>query len=92
MGIAMSRVLASLEPCFYARSIARMALRTLTEKHFSSDEVDREIGITQISQGVPILPPQTLCCIAHSSPGPNRRDQKKRRGGGGYVENQTEMS
>ena len=33
MGIAMFRVLASLEPCFYARYIVRMALRRLTEKN-----------------------------------------------------------
>ena len=32
VGIAISQVLASLEPCFYARSIVRMALRRLTEK------------------------------------------------------------
>ena len=32
MGIAISQVLASLEPCSYARSIVRMALRRLTEK------------------------------------------------------------
>ena len=27
MGIAISQVLASLEPCFYARSIVRMAIK-----------------------------------------------------------------
>ena len=31
MGIAISQVLASLEPCFYARFIVRMALRRSTE-------------------------------------------------------------
>ena len=33
MGTAFSQVLASLEPCFYARSILRMALKRLTEKN-----------------------------------------------------------
>ena len=33
MGILGVKVLASLEPCFYARSIVRMALRRLTEKN-----------------------------------------------------------
>ena len=32
MGIAISRVLAFLEPCFYALSIVRMAPRRLNEK------------------------------------------------------------
>ena len=81
MGIAMSQVLASLKPCLYARSIARMALRTLTEKHFSSDEVNREIVITQVSQGVPILPPQTLCCIAHIPVWALIEETKRKEGG-----------
>ena len=34
MAIAISQLLASLEPCFYARSIARMAPSRLTEKTF----------------------------------------------------------
>ena len=32
MGITISEVLASLETCFYERSIVKMALRRLTEK------------------------------------------------------------
>ena len=49
MGIAIAQVLASssLEPCFYARLIVRIALRRLTEKHSSSDKFNREIVITQ---------------------------------------------
>ena len=42
MGIAISQIFASLEPCFYARSTVRMALRKLAEKHSSSDEFKRE--------------------------------------------------
>ena len=43
MSIAISQVLASLEPCFYARSIVRMALRRLTEKkHSSRDEFNEK--------------------------------------------------
>ena len=34
MGIGISEVLASLEPCFYVRSVVRMAPRRLTEKAF----------------------------------------------------------
>ena len=33
MSIAISQVLASLEPCFYARSIVRMAVKRLTKKN-----------------------------------------------------------
>ena len=36
MGIDISQVLVSLEPCFYARSIVRMAMKILTEKTFLS--------------------------------------------------------
>ena len=53
MGIAIFQILASLEPCCYARSIVRMALGRLTEKHSSSDELNGEIVIL-------ILPPHTL--------------------------------
>ena len=54
MGITISQALTSLEPCFYARSIVKMALiRILTEKHSSDDEFNREIVIL-------ILTPQTL--------------------------------
>ena len=35
MGTAISQVLASLEPCFYAKSIVRVALRRLSEKYIS---------------------------------------------------------
>ena len=34
MDVAIFHVLASLEPCFYAGSIVRMAIRRLTEKIF----------------------------------------------------------
>ena len=43
MGLDISQVFASLEPCFYVRSIIRTALKRLPEKHFSSDEFNREI-------------------------------------------------
>ena len=56
MGIAISQLLASLEPCFYARTIFRIALRRLTEKHSSSDEFNREIVILTLSQGYPFYP------------------------------------
>ena len=52
MGIAITQVLASLEPCFYAQSIVRMALRRLTEKHSSSDE--SRYSSTHFIRGVPI--------------------------------------
>ena len=40
MDIAVSQVFASFTPCFYARSIIRMALRRLTEKkHSCSNEL-----------------------------------------------------
>ena len=52
MGTAISQVLASLEPCFHARSI----VRRLTEKHASSDEFDREIVIHILPQGHPFYP------------------------------------
>ena len=55
----ISQVPTSLEPCFYARSIVRMALRRLTEKHFSSDESNREMVFPILSQGYPFYP-QTL--------------------------------
>ena len=53
MGIAISQVLATLEPCFYARFIVKMALRRLTEKHSSSDEFNREIVVLILPQGYP---------------------------------------
>ena len=52
MGVAISQVLASLEPCFYVRSIVRMVLRRSTEKkHSSSDKFNREIVILISPQG-----------------------------------------
>ena len=53
MSIAISQVLASLEPCLYARSIVRRALKRLIGKHSSTDEFNRKIAVL-------ILPPQTL--------------------------------
>ena len=45
IGTDIFQILGSLEPCFYVRSIARMALRRLTEETFLSDEFDRELVI-----------------------------------------------
>ena len=50
MGIAISQVLASFEPRFYAWSIVGMAPRRL-KKHSSSDEFNREIVILILPQG-----------------------------------------
>ena len=55
MGTAISQVLASLEPCFYARSIVRMALKRLTEKHSSSDEFSQEIVFLILPQQNPLF-------------------------------------
>ena len=56
MGIAISQVLAFLEPCFHARSSVRMALRRLMKKHSSGDEFNREIVILILPQGYPFYP------------------------------------
>ena len=51
MGMAVSQVLASLEPCFYARSVIRIALKRLTEEISSSDKLNREIVMLILLQG-----------------------------------------
>ena len=56
MGLAISPVLVTLEPYVYARTIVRMALRRLTEKHSSSDKFNREIVILILPQGYPFYP------------------------------------
>ena len=61
MGIAISQVLASFEPCFYAQSIVMMALRRLTEKiPLVMNLIEKYGSCTHFSTGVPILPPPTL--------------------------------
>ena len=46
MDITNSQLIASLKPCFYARSIVMIAPRRLTEKkHLSGDEFYRETVI-----------------------------------------------
>ena len=60
MGIAISQVVLSLEPCFYARSIVRMVVRRLMKKHSSSNELNREIVILILLLGYPFYP-HRLC-------------------------------
>ena len=54
-GTVISQVLASLDPCFYTRSIVRMASRKLTEK-LSTSEFNRGIVILIFSQRYPFYP------------------------------------
>ena len=68
MGMAISQGLASMELCFHALSIVRMALRRLTEKHSSSDEFYREIVILILPHGYlfpssPTDPKQSLYIV-----------------------------
>ena len=60
MGIAISQVFASLEPCFHARFLVRMAIRRLTKKRSSGDEFNRKISYTHLTPRVASLPPKTL--------------------------------
>ena len=66
MGIAIFEVLASLEPCFYALFIVRMALRRLTEKLSSSDEFNRKMVVLILPQGHPFYLHRTyhVCPVA----------------------------
>ena len=57
MSVAISQVPASLESCFYARFIVRMALRRLTEKkHSSIDEFNRELAMSISQHGYIFYP------------------------------------
>ena len=60
MGITISQVLASLEPCFYTRSVVRIALTRLTEKNSSSDEFHREIVLLILPNEYAYLPTQNI--------------------------------
>ena len=62
MGMAISQIFTSLEPCFCVQSIVRMTIRRLILKKHSLDEFNREIVIPILPHGYPFYPhrPYTL--------------------------------